>query len=200
MKEELDSLRKHNTYCLAKLPLGRRIVGCKWIFKIKQDVTGSITHYKARLVAQGYTQQKGLDFQETFAPIARMTSQRIVIATTAAEGLELFQIDVKNAYLNGEIDTNIYMKQSVGFEDPRYPNMVWTLQKGLYSLKQVDNIWNAAIHRYILELDFKYTSADLCVYTISFKEGDRMIIAIHVDDFLVVTQEVHFQWLVKAME
>jgi hypothetical protein len=84
-----------------------------------------------------------------------MTSQRIVIATAAAKGLELFQIDVKNAYLNGEIDTDIYMKQPVGFEDPRYPDMVWALQKDLYSLKQAGNIWNAAIHGYILELGFK---------------------------------------------
>jgi hypothetical protein len=140
MKEELDSLCKHNTYCLAKLPLGQRAVGCKWVFKTKRDATGSITHYKAKLVAQGYTQRKGLDFQETFAPVARMTSQRIVIATAAAEGLELFQIDVKNAYLNGEIDTDIYMKQPVGFEDSRYSDMVWALQKGLYGLKQAGNI------------------------------------------------------------
>jgi hypothetical protein len=92
------------------------------------------------------------------------------------------------------------MKQPVGFEDPRYSNMVWALQKGLYSLKQAGNIWNAAIHRYILELSFKCTSADFCVYTISLKGRDRMIIIIHVDDFLVATREVHFQWLVKAME
>jgi hypothetical protein len=90
MKEELDSLHKHNTYRLAKLSLGQCAVGCKWIFKTKRDVTRSITCYKARLVAQGYTQRKGLDFQETFAPVAQMTSQRIVIATAAAEGLELF--------------------------------------------------------------------------------------------------------------
>jgi hypothetical protein len=85
------------------------------------------------------------------------------------------------------------MKQLVRFEDSRYPDMVWALQKSLYGLKQAGNIWNAAIHRYILELDFKRTSADFCVYTISFKGGDRMIIAIHVDNFLVATREVHFQ-------
>jgi hypothetical protein len=129
-----------------------------------------------------------------------MMSQHIVIATAAAEGLELFQIDVKNAYLNEEINTDIYMKQPVGFEDPRYPDMVWALQKGLYGLKQASNIWNAAIHRYILELGFKHISVDLCVYTISFKGKDWMIIAIYVNDFLVVTREVHFQWLVKAIE
>jgi hypothetical protein len=200
MKEELDSLRKHNIYCLAKLPLGRRAVGCKWVFKIKRDATGSITRYKARLVTQGYTQWKRLDFQETFAPVARMTSQRIVIATAVAKGLELFQIDIKNTYLNGEINTNIYMKQLVRFEDSHYPDMVWALQKSLYGLKQVGNIWNTAIYEYILELDFKCTSVNFCVYTISFKGEDRMIITIHVDDFLVATREVHFQWLMKAME
>jgi hypothetical protein len=129
-----------------------------------------------------------------------MTSQHIVITTAAAEGLELFQIDVKNTYLNGEIDTNIYMKQPVRFKDPHYPDMVWALQKDLYGLKQAGNIWNAAIHGYILKLGFKRTSIDLCVYIISFKEKDRIIIAIHVDDFLVATREVHFQWLMKAME
>jgi hypothetical protein len=112
-----------------------------------------------------------------------MTSQRIVIVTAAAEDLELFQIDIKNAYLNREIDTDIYMKQLIGFKDLPYPDMVWALHKGLYGLKQADNIWNAAIHRYILELSFKCTSADLCVYTIFFKGGDRMIITIYVDDF-----------------
>jgi hypothetical protein len=187
IKEKLDSLRKHNTYHLAKLPLGQRAVGSKWVFKTKRDVTESITRYKARLVAQGYTQRKRLDFQETFTSITQMTSQRIVIATAAAKDLELFQIDVKNAYLNREIDTDIYMKQPVGFEDPRYPDMVWALQKGLYGLKQAGNIWNAAIYGYILELGFKCTSADLCVYTISFKGENRMIITIYVDDFLVAT-------------
>jgi hypothetical protein len=111
MKEELESLRHHGTYKLTDLPSERRAVGSKWVFKIKRDSEGKPIYYKARLVAQGFTQRKGLDFQETFAPVARMTSQRMVIATAAAEGLELFQIDVANAYLNGVIDTQIYMRQ-----------------------------------------------------------------------------------------
>jgi hypothetical protein len=124
MKEELESLRCHGTYKLTDLPSGRRAVGSKWVFKIKRDSKGKPIRYKARLVAQGFIQRKGLDFQETFAPVARMTSQRMVIAITAAEGLELFQIDVANAYLNGVIDAQIYMRQPTGFEDKRYPNSV----------------------------------------------------------------------------
>jgi hypothetical protein len=122
-----------------------------------------------------------------------MTSQRMVIVTAVAEGLELFQIDVANTYLNRVIDTQIYMHQPTDFEDKCYPNSVWELLKGLYGLKQAENIWNAAIHSYILEIGFTRTSADLCVYTITFPGRDRMIIAIHVDDFLIASNKEHFQ-------
>jgi hypothetical protein len=105
----------------------------------------------------------------------------MVIVTTAAEDLELFQIDVANAYLNGVIDAQIYMCQPTGFEDKRYPNSVWELLKGLYGLKQAGNIWNAAIHSYILEIGFTRTSADLCVYTITFPGRDHMIIVRNKD-------------------
>jgi hypothetical protein len=124
IKEELESLRRHGTYKLMDLPSGRHAVGSKWIFKIKRDSERKPIHYKARLVVQGFTQRKGLDFQETFTPVAQMTSQRMVIAIAAAEGLELFQIDVANTYLNGVLDAQIYMHQSTGFEDKRYPNSV----------------------------------------------------------------------------
>jgi hypothetical protein len=190
MKEELESLRRHGTYKLTDLPSGRRAVESKWVFKIKRDSEGKPIHCKARLVTQGFTQRKGLDFQETFAPVARMTSQRMVIAIAAAEGLELFQTDVANTYLNGVIDTQIYMRQPTGFEDKHYPNLVWELLKGLYSLKQVGNIWNAAIHSYILEIGFIRTSADFCVYTITFLGGDRMIITIHVDNFPITFNKI----------
>jgi hypothetical protein len=129
-----------------------------------------------------------------------MTSQRVIIVTVAAEGLELFQIDVANAYLNGVIDAQIYMRQPTGFEDKCYPNLVWELLKSLYGLKQAGNIWNAAIHSYILEIGFTRTSTDLCIYTITFLRRDHMIIAIHVDDFLITSNKEHFQWLVKTMK
>jgi hypothetical protein len=192
IKEKLESLHHHRTYKLTDLPSGRHAVGSKWIFKIKRDSEGKPIRYKAQLVAQGFIQRKGLDFQETFAPVARMTSQRIVIATAAAEGLELFQIDVANTYLNRVIDTQIYMCQSTGFKDKRYPNSVWELLKGLYGLKQAGNIWNAAIYSYILEIGFTRTFADLCVYTITFPGEDRMIIAIHVDNFLIASNKECF--------
>jgi hypothetical protein len=124
MKEKLESLRHHGMYKLTNLPSGRRAVGSKWVFKIKRDSERKPIRYKARLVAQEFTQRKGLDFQETFTSVARMTSQRMIIATAVAEGLELFQIDIANTYLNGVIDAQIYMRQPTGFEDKCYPNSV----------------------------------------------------------------------------
>ena len=97
MKKELFSLLENKTYRLVKLPKGRKALGSKWVFKTKRDTDGKVSRYKARLVAQGFRQVEGLDFHETFAPVARMTSQRILIALAAAEGLDLFQVDVKNA-------------------------------------------------------------------------------------------------------
>ena len=123
-----------------------------------------------------------------------MTSQRIVMAIAALEGLSLYTIDVDNAYLNGVIDTKLYMQQPKGFIDPTHPNTsIWVceLQKGLYGLKQAGNIWNAAIHAYILELGFKRTSADLCVYTHVVQKA-RMAIALHVDDFLAACTPQQF--------
>ena len=201
MKEEISSLLRHGTFKLTKLPAGRRAIGCKWVYRIKRDDTGKIVRYKARLVAQGFTQRKGTDFHEVFAPVARMTSQRIVMAIAAIEGLDLFTIDVDNAYLNGEIDATLYMKQPQGFVDPRYPDTsVWVCQllKGLYGLKQAGNIWNAAVHAYLLEIGFRRADADLCIYTKSH-EGGRIAISLHVDDFLTAATQAQFAWFVEMM-
>ena len=199
MTEEISSLKRLGTYHLVRLPEGRKAIGCKWVYKIKRDANGKILRYKARLVAQGFAQRKGTDFQETFAPVARMTSQRIVIAIATTENLELYTVDVDNAYLNGVIDTKLYMRQPVGFEEPGHKGLVCELDKGLYGLKQAGNIWNAAIHAYILELGFSRTSADLCVYTVD-KFGTRMAIGLHVDDFLVAATPQQFEWFTTALK
>ena len=136
MKKELFSLLENKTYRLVKLLKRRKAIGSKWVFKTKRDTDGKVFHYKARLVAQGFRQVEGLDFHETFVPVARMTSQRILIALAAAEGLDLFQVDVKNAYLKGEIDTPIFMKQPPGFKDSKFPakkGWMWELLKSLYT-------------------------------------------------------------------
>src|SRR5271163_3685048 len=199
MNNEMAALTKLKTFELAQLPKGRKAIGSKWVFRIKRGDNGEITRYKARLVAQGFTQCKGTDFHDTFAPVTRMTSQQIVIAIAAHRHHSLFTIDITNAYLNSEIDVrSLYMRQPKGFEDPRYPtSSEWAcrLLKSLYGLKQAGNIWNANIHSYILDLGFTRTHSDLCVYT-----KDQIVLALHVDDFLVASSLQSFNWLVTQLQ
>ena len=201
MKTEIEAITRLGTYRMTRIPSGRKPIGCKWVYKIKWHPNGTVSRFKARLVAQGFTQRRGTDFHETFAPVARMTSQRLVIAIAATENLNLYTIDVENAYLNGEIDTKLYMKQPQGFEHPDYSDTkiwVWELLKGLYGLKQAGNIWHTALRACIVELGFKRTSNDLCVYII-VRDGSRIAMTIHVDDFLVATTDTNFRWLIMEL-
>jgi len=187
---------------IIKLPPGRKAIGNKWVYKIKRNSDGTVVRFKAQLVAQGFTQRKGLDFHETFAPVARMTSQRLVIAIAALEGLDLFTIDVNNAYLNGLIDTKLFMKQPQGFIHPQFTDTItWVceLNKSLYGLKQAGHIWHAALHAYIVELGFIKASQDQCVYIIA-QGGTRLVIAVHVDDFLVAATNKGFEWLCQQLQ
>ena len=115
----MDSLEKNETWDIVERPPGTNVVGSKWIFKEKRDADGEISRYKARLVAQGFSQQEGVDYDDTYAPVAKYSSIRTVLAIANELNLEVHQMDVKTAFLNGDIDTDIYMKQPEGFaEDP----------------------------------------------------------------------------------
>jgi hypothetical protein len=144
MNDEMTALTKLKTFELTQLPKGRKAIGSKWVFCIKRKDNGEITRYKARLVAQDFTQHKGTNFHDTFAPVARMISQQIVIAIATHKHHSLFTIHITNAYLNNEIDVrNLYMRQLKGFKDLRYPtSSEWAcrLLKSLYDLKQTGNI------------------------------------------------------------
>ena len=110
-------------------------IGTKWVFKNKQGEDGSVVRNKARLVAQGFCQKEWIDNEETFAPVARLEAIRIFLAFAASKGFKVFQMDVKSAFLNGFIEEEVYVKQPPGFENPKFPNRVYKLQKALYSLK-----------------------------------------------------------------
>jgi hypothetical protein len=114
MQEEYNSLMVNNTWTLVPLPLGRKLVSCKWVFKIKQGVNGEVERYKARLVVRGFTQTYGVDYNETFAPVAKFTSIRCILALAALEDMEIHQMDVKTTCLNGEFKEEIYMEQTQG--------------------------------------------------------------------------------------
>ena len=137
MKEELDALHKTRTLDLVDLPSGKSVIGCKWVYKIKTRSDGTVDRYKAPLVARGFTQEYGIDYEETFAPVARLSYVRALIAVSAARKWPLFQMDVKNAFLNGELSEEVYMKLPPGYSHPPgFPHRVFQLRRALYGLKK----------------------------------------------------------------
>ena len=136
MEEEIQAFRQNHTWTLVPRPSHKNIVGCRWVFKTKLLPNGSIERYKVRLVAKGYTQQADLDFNETFSPIIKPATVRFILSLAATSGWSLRQLDVKNAFLHGILNKEVFMEQPPGYVDPRYPNHVCRLNKALYGLKQ----------------------------------------------------------------
>ena len=137
MKKELDTLQKTGTWDLIDLPSGKSAIGFKWVYKIKTRSDGTVDHYKAHLVARGFTQEYGIDYEVTFSPMARLSSVRTLIIVYATRKWPLFQMDVKNVFLNGELLEEVYMKLPSGYSHPpRFPHRVCRLQQALYGLKQ----------------------------------------------------------------
>ncbi len=140
MDEEMGVITEMGTYTKEDLPAGRDTIGCKWVFLKKYDEDGNISRYKARLVAQGYSQIPGVDYTETFAPVVRLESVHATLGIAAIKDLKISQMDVKGAYLNGELEEEIYMRQPEGYDDGS--GRVCRLHKTLYGLKQSGCKWN----------------------------------------------------------
>jgi hypothetical protein len=140
MQEELNNFTRNEVWQLVPHP-NQNVVGTKWVFRNKQDEHGVVTKNKARLVVKGYSQVKGLDFDETYAPIARLESIHILLAYATYHGFKLYQMYVKSAFLNGPIKEEVYVEQPPDFEDSEYPNHVYKLSKAIYGLKQATRAW-----------------------------------------------------------
>ena len=164
MKEELDSINKNDVWDLVDLPKERKVIGCKWVLKKKLKVDGSLDKYKAKLVAKGFTQQPGIDFVDTYSPVAKFTSIRILMSVVAKMDLELHQLNVKMAFLNGELKEDIYMVQPDGFQVKGYAYKICKLKRSLYGLKQSSRQWYLKFHQAILEIGFEVSALDHCVY------------------------------------
>jgi hypothetical protein len=159
------------------------IIGIKWVFKNKQGEDGEIVRNKARLVAQGFSQVEGLDFWETFAPVARLEAIRIILAFAASKGFKLYQIDVKSDFLNSVIQDEVYVRQPSGFENPKYPHRVYKLSKALYGLNKALCSWYARLKTFLLEHGYIMESVDKTVFTL--KHGiDFLLVQIYVDDII----------------
>ena len=173
MKLEHESLIHNNTWELQSLPQGRKTVGCKWVYKKKMKEDGSIERYKARLVAKGYSQTEGTDFFETYSPVARISSIRTILAIATQHDMDLQQMDVNTAFLNGNLEEEIYMDQPEGYNDGS--GRVCRLIKGIYGLKQASRTWNDSINTYLLDAGFMRSIADPCIYILRTDDGVMLL-------------------------
>ncbi|GJW48229.1 retrotransposon protein, putative, ty1-copia subclass [Tanacetum coccineum] len=185
IKSEIESILQNHTWELVDLPPGCKPLGYKWIFKKKMKADGTIDKYKARLVIKGYRQREGLDYFDTYSPVTRITSIRMILAIAALRNLEVHQMDVKTAFLNGDLEEEIYMNQPEGFIAPRQEGKVCRLVKSLYGLKQAPKQWHQKFDHTMLESGFKINECDKCVYVKDTSSG-YVILCLYVDDMLIV--------------
>ena len=183
---EYASLLENHTWDLVELPEGRA-TGCKWVLKLKYDSQGNVDRFKGRLVAQGYSQKHGIDYEETFSPVAHFSSIRTVLAYAVEKRMKIHQMDVVTAFLNGDLTEDIYMQQPPGYVNKGNERLVCQLRKSLYGLKQSPRCWNSKFTQHAKRLGFKESGADPCIFT--RKRNEKVeIIAIYVDDLIVITE------------
>ena len=184
MDEELGSIKDNDTWELVDLPNNHKAIGLKWVYKIKKDAEGKLVKHKARLVAKGYVQEQGVDFEEVFAPVARMESVRLLIALTAQESWKLHHMDVKSAFLNGELEEEVYVKQPPGYIKEGEEHKVLKLHKALYGLRQAPRAWNIKLDRTLISLGFEKSPLEHAMYKRG-KGRDHLLVGIYVDDLLI---------------
>ncbi|KAJ9561595.1 hypothetical protein OSB04_006755 [Centaurea solstitialis] len=182
MQEELAEFER-KVWRLVTKPWGKSIIGLKWIFRNKKDENDLIIRNKARLVTKGYCQQEGIDYDETFAPVARIEAIRIFLAYAAYKNMTVYQMDVKCAFLNGVLQEEVYVEQPEGFVDPRYPNHVYVLDKALYGLKQAPRAWYETLTDYLLGVGYKKGTIDPTLF-LRRSGSDLIIVQIYVDDII----------------
>jgi hypothetical protein len=186
--QEIASLIEHGTWELVPLPPDRRAINCKWVFRIKRDADGNIVKYKARLCACGYSQIAGLDYKEIYSPVVRAESLRMMLSIVAARDMELHQMDVVTAFLNGDLTETIFMKQPPGYRNPDAPNHVCQLHKNLYGLKQAPRVWHKTIDPFLQSLGFAPIPADPCLY-VKWNGSALSMIALYVDDLAIAADQ-----------
>lgn len=187
--EEVKAHLENGTWKVVRLPKGKRAIGSRWVFKIKRNADGSVDRYKGRIVAKGYSQREGVDYTETFAPTARFGAVRAVIALAAIEDMELESIDIATAFLNGEIDAEVYMTKPEGLEMPGYEGPEWVLRllKALYGIKQGPRCWSKRLHVVMTEIGFRRLECDHSVFVYE-RDGVKIIVPVHVDDLVLASK------------
>ncbi|CAA7039007.1 unnamed protein product [Microthlaspi erraticum] len=183
-EDEILSINKNKTWTLVDLPRGAKPIGLKWVFKLKRNSDGSINKHKARLVAKGYVQRYGIDFEEVFAPVARIETIRLLISLAASKGWEIHHLDVKTAFLHRELKETVYVSQPDGFVVKGSEEKVYKLNRALYGLKQAPRAWNDKLNLILKELQFKRCSKEPSVYRKKVSQ-EILLLAVYVDDLFV---------------
>ncbi|KAL8103772.1 hypothetical protein AgCh_028101 [Apium graveolens] len=184
MNEEIGAIKKNDTWELTDLPEGHKAIGVKWVYKTKTNQDGEVEKYKARLVAKGYKQRYGIDYDEVFAPVARVDTIRLLTAIAAQNQWKIFQMDVKSAFLNGYLEEEVYIEQPPGYVQKGQEDKVYRLKKALYGLKQAPRAWNTRVDEYFQKNGFVKSPYEHALYTKTNSGGDIMIVCLYVDDMI----------------
>lgn len=187
MAQEMQAIEKNSTWALTALPAGHKPIGLKWVYKLKNNTAGEVIKHKARLVAKGYVQRQGVDFEEVFVPVAWLDTVRVILAVVADWRWEVHHLDVKSAFLNGDLQEEVYIAQPEGFVKKGEEHLVLRLSKALYGLCQAPQAWNTRLDKCLKELGFARCMQEQAVYTRG-KGQAGVIVGVYVDD-LIVTGE-----------
>jgi hypothetical protein len=183
MHEELENFEKNQVWELVDSRPGCKLIGTKWVWKNKEGEKGEVVRNKSRLVARGFSQEEGIDYEETIAPVARLEAIKILLAFYVAKRFKLYQMDVKSAFLNGVLEEEVYVRQPPGFENEKYPHRVYKLRKALYGLKQAPRAWYGMLRGFLFERGFEMGKVDQTLFLL--RQGrDILIVQVYVDDIV----------------
>jgi len=186
----MEAIEKNKIWELTDLPKGMKPIGVKWIFKTKLKENGEINKFKTRLVAKGYAQQYGMDYTKVFAPVTKHDTIWIILSTAAHHGWSIFQLDVKSAFLHGELNEEIYVQQPTGFMKIGEEEKVYKLRKALYGLIQAPRAWYNKIENYFLHNGFERCLWEHTLFTKSVEGGKLLIVSLYVDDLIYTGNDV----------
>ena len=199
MSEEYNALLHNSTWDLIPFHPSQNIIGCKWVFRIKRNPDGSIARYKARLVAKGFHQRPGVDFTETFSPVVKPTTIRLILSLATTKGWQLRQLDVNNAFLQGSLSEDVFMQQPPGFTHPQYPQHVCKLRKAIYGLRQAPRAWYTQLSSFLTSVGFLHSKSDTSLF-LRHHHGNTMYILVYVDDIIVTgNNPISIQAFIKQL-
>jgi hypothetical protein len=183
MHEEFENFERNRVWALVEPPTNCKLTGTKWLWKNKEGENGEVVRNKSRLVTQGYSQKERIDYEETFAPVARLETIRILLAFSVAKGFKLYQMDVKSAFLNGFLEEEVYVKQPPGFESAEFLHKVYRLRKALYGLKQAPRAWYGHLRGFLFSKGFEMGKVDKTLFLLR-QGNDILIVQVYMDDIV----------------